>query len=249
MAYLADPLQSPEEIRKMPFLRPKVRESGTTAKYSKWHFPAEKSLDFPPWGLLTFSGNPVICAVKCRFLHAGSGGKYCRILERSFRVAVKGSPKKMDFWGTPLEPGLFKWVRGGSPKSPFSITRSRPQSEFQVINLFLCRDSLKDVVKFSEVAGVTNFKPDFLGKKERKFATQNPPGFSRGWGGCKNPKFHHLDLLGPPLLNILVSKMASSGFPVSGLCKGSGGLQGLSLLQETRAQSRTKQMIPIGSLT
>ena len=32
--------------------------SGTTTKYSKWHFPAEKSVDFPPWGLLTFSGNP-----------------------------------------------------------------------------------------------------------------------------------------------------------------------------------------------
>ena len=41
-----------------------------------------------------------------------------------------------------------------------------------------------DVVKFSEVAGVTNLKPDFLGeKKEIKFATKNPPGSSHGWGG------------------------------------------------------------------
>ena len=56
-------------------------------------------------------------------------------------------------------------------------------------------------MKFSEVAGVANFKPDFLGKKERKFATKNPPGFSHGWGGCKIPKFHHLDLLGPPWLS------------------------------------------------
>ena len=56
-------------------------------------------------------------------------------------------------------------------------------------------------MKFSEVAGVTNFMLDFLGKRERKFATKNPPGSSHGWGGCKNPNFHHLDLLGPPSLN------------------------------------------------
>ena len=41
-----------------------VRDSGTTTKYSKWHFPAEKSVDFPPRGLLIFSGNHVICAEK-----------------------------------------------------------------------------------------------------------------------------------------------------------------------------------------
>ena len=57
-----------------------VRDSGTTTKYSKWHFPAEKSVDFPPWGLLTFAGNPVICAVKRRFSHPGSGENYRRIL-------------------------------------------------------------------------------------------------------------------------------------------------------------------------
>ena len=50
-----------------------VRDSGTTTKYSKWHFPAEKSVDFPPWGLMTFGGNPVICAVKHRFPHPESG--------------------------------------------------------------------------------------------------------------------------------------------------------------------------------
>ena len=51
----------------------KLRDSGTTTKYSKWHFPAEKSVDFPPWGLLTFPGSPVICAVKRRFPHQESG--------------------------------------------------------------------------------------------------------------------------------------------------------------------------------
>ena len=35
-----------------------IRDSRTTTKYSKWHFPAETSLDFPPWGLLKFSGTP-----------------------------------------------------------------------------------------------------------------------------------------------------------------------------------------------
>ena len=44
-------------------------------------------------------------------------------------------------------------------------------------------------MKFSEVAGVTNFKPDFLGKKGRKFATKNPPGFSHRWGGVKIQNF------------------------------------------------------------
>ena len=58
----------------------KLRDSGTTMKYSQWHFPAEKSVDFPPWGLLTFAGNPVICAVKRRFPHPGSGENYRRIL-------------------------------------------------------------------------------------------------------------------------------------------------------------------------
>ena len=66
----------------------KIRDSGTTTKYSKWHFPAEKALDFPPWVLLTFAGNPVICAVKRRFPDPGSGNIYRRILQWSFRVAV-----------------------------------------------------------------------------------------------------------------------------------------------------------------
>ena len=58
--------------------------------------------------------------------------------------------------------GLISFFR---VEIPTKITRRRTQSEFQVINLFLCRDSLKDVVKFSEVAGVTNFKPHFHGGK------------------------------------------------------------------------------------
>ena len=57
-----------------------IRDSGTTTKYSKWHFPAEKSVDFPPWGLLTFAGNPAICTVKRRFPHPGSRENYRRIL-------------------------------------------------------------------------------------------------------------------------------------------------------------------------
>ena len=69
-----------------------VRDAGTTTKYSNWYLPAEKSLDFPPWGLLKFSGNPVVCAVKCGVLHPSNGEKYRRILWRSFCVAVTGSP-------------------------------------------------------------------------------------------------------------------------------------------------------------
>ena len=55
-------------------------------------FPAEKSVDFPPWGLQRFAGNPVISAVKCRLPHPAGGENDRRILQRSFRVAVKGSP-------------------------------------------------------------------------------------------------------------------------------------------------------------
>ena len=57
-----------------------LRDSGTTTKYSKWHFPPEKSVDFPPRGLLTFAGNPVICAVKRRFAHPRRRENYRRIL-------------------------------------------------------------------------------------------------------------------------------------------------------------------------
>ena len=53
-----------------------------------------------------------------------------------------------------------------------SVTQSRPQSELQVIYSFLCREGCGEV--FGS-CGVTNFKPDFLGKEERKFATKNPP--------------------------------------------------------------------------
>ena len=53
-------------------------------------------------------------------------------------------------------------------------------------------------MKFSEVWGVTNFKPFSLGNYERKFATKNPPSFhAGGWG-----KFHHLNLLGAALRNV-----------------------------------------------
>ena len=61
--------------------------------------------------------------------------------------------------------------------------------------------AVKNVVKFPEVVGVTNFKPDFLGKIRKKICHQNSTGFFTRGGGCKNPKFHHLDLLGPPSLN------------------------------------------------
>ena len=53
------------------------------------------------------------------------------------------------------------------------VTRSRPQSELQVINLFLCRDGCGELL--SEVAGVTNFEPDFLGKKKENL----PPRIHR----------------------------------------------------------------------
>ena len=65
------PLSSQEET---------LRDSGTTTKYSKWHFPVEKSVDFPPWVLLTFPGNPVIFAVERRLPHYESGKNNRRIL-------------------------------------------------------------------------------------------------------------------------------------------------------------------------
>ena len=63
-----------------------IRDSGTTTKYSKWYSAVEKSVDFPPWGLLTCAGKPLICTVKRRLPHHGSGKHYRRILWRSFRV-------------------------------------------------------------------------------------------------------------------------------------------------------------------
>ena len=83
--------------------------------------------------------------------------------------------------------------------TPVNVTRSRPQSEFQVINLFLCREECGEVFGSFRVWQILSHIS--WGKYERKFATKNPPGFSRERGGCKNPKFHHLDLLGPPSLN------------------------------------------------
>ena len=72
-----------------------------------------------------------------------------------------------------------------------------------MIHLFL---AVKDVVKFSEVAGVTNFRPGFLREKCKENLPpkiHRGPVFHTGGGGCKNPKIHHLDLLGPPLLKKL----------------------------------------------
>ena len=57
-------------------------------------------------------------------------------------------------------------------------------------------------MKFSEVLGVTNFKPFFLGKKREKICHQKSTGFFTLGGGGKNAKFHHLDLLGAALRNI-----------------------------------------------
>ena len=66
-----------------------------------------------------------------------------------------------------------------------------------MINFF----AVESVVKFSEGLGVTNFKPFSLGKSERKFATKNPPTFSR-WGvGVKMQNFI-TNLLGVALRNI-----------------------------------------------
>ena len=49
--------------------------------------------------------------------------------------------------------------------------------------------AVDNVVKISEVWGVTNFKPFSLGKYERKFATKNPPSFSRSEMGAKMQNF------------------------------------------------------------
>ena len=86
------------------------RDSRTTTKYSKWHFPAEESLDFHLGGFLAFAENPVICTIKHRLPHPGSGKQHRRILQRSFRVAVKVSP-------------VFA-VQEHPPKPPFCQKRS-----------------------------------------------------------------------------------------------------------------------------
>ena len=47
----------------------------------KWHFPASKSVVFVTGGVAEICRkNPVICTVKCRFLHPKSGESYRRIL-------------------------------------------------------------------------------------------------------------------------------------------------------------------------
>ena len=62
---------------------------------------------------------------------------------------------------------------------------------------------LENVVKISEVLGVTNVQPFSLGKYERKFATKKSTEFFTLGGGGKNAKFHHLNLLGAALRNLL----------------------------------------------
>ena len=42
----------------------------------------------------------------------------------------------------------------------------------------------------------------FLGFKRKKICHQKSTGFFTRLGGLKNPKFHHLDLLGPPSLKV-----------------------------------------------
>ena len=62
---------------------------------------------------------------------------------------------------------------------------------------------MENVVKFSEVLGVTNFKPFSLGKWMKEICHQKSTEFfffTLGGGG-KNAKFHHLNLLGATLRN------------------------------------------------
>ena len=68
---------------------------------------------------------------------------------------------------------------------PF-VTWSRPQSEFQVINfLSLPRKMWWNFRKFWEWQMLSLFS---LGKCERKFATKNPPSFSRSGLGSRSYK-------------------------------------------------------------
>ena len=72
----------------------KIRDSGTTTKYSEWHFPAKNLWIFQ-------LGVADICRKRCDLKskteippRPGSGENYRRILLRSFRVAVvKGCPR------------------------------------------------------------------------------------------------------------------------------------------------------------
>ena len=66
------------------------------------------------------------------------------------------------------------------------------------------------MVKFSEVSGVTNFKPFFLGKIWMKICHQKSTEFFTLGGGGKNVEFHHLDLLGAALRKLCRAKAPKS---------------------------------------
>ena len=66
-------------------------------------------------------------------------------------------------------------------------------------------------MKFSEVLGLTNFKPFSLGKYEKKICHQKSTEFFTLGGGGTNAKFHHPNLLGAAL-----SKNVHALFPGKG---------------------------------
>ena len=71
--------------------------------------------------------------------------------------------------------------------------------------------------KFWEWQVLSHFS---LGKSQRKFATKNPPSFhAGGGGGGKNAKFHHLNLLGAALRNLL-EKWSLKNVHFQGPCRG-----------------------------
>ena len=95
-------------------------------------------------------------------------------------------------------PHTHQGVGLGGRKNPRIITRSRPQSELQVINFFVCREECGEVFgsfggdKFEAIFSWENMK--------EKLPLKIHWVFHMGEGGCKNPKFHHLDLLVSPSL-------------------------------------------------
>ena len=82
----------PERVRhtsRRTFPEKNVRDS-SHCKPSKWHFPAERPLAFPPWGLLNFSRNPVDLRsdTTCTLLHPRNGEKYRRTFPTSIPMRV-----------------------------------------------------------------------------------------------------------------------------------------------------------------
>ena len=74
---------------------------------------------------------------------------------------------------------------------------------------------------FQSPGPLGNFLSYFLGNMKQYLPPKIYRAFHTGGGGCKNSKFHHLDLLGPPSLNKTITATPKTPSEANSLDSGS----------------------------